>query len=66
MLTISRPIASSPVAQSKSNDKQKASFTTLLSDWICSNTRPINIVEDDGLKNIIDLCIQTGIAFNLF
>jgi hypothetical protein len=66
MLPISRPIPSSPFAQSKSNDKQKASFTTLLSDWICSNTRPINIVQDDGLKSIIDFCIQIGIAFNFF
>ena len=42
--------------------KQKSLFTTSLSDWICSNVRPIAIVEDSGLKDIIDQCIQIGRA----
>lgn len=28
--------------------------------WMCTNTRPINIVEDIGLKKLIDECIQIG------
>ncbi len=42
-----------------------SSFITLVSDWICSNTQPISIVEDDGLKDIIDYCIETGKVFNM-
>ncbi|CAF4854060.1 unnamed protein product [Rotaria socialis] len=37
------------VANAKSNkatEKQKTAFVTSLSDWVCSNARPINIVED--------------------
>jgi hypothetical protein len=34
--------------------------TAAISDWVCTNTRPINIVEDIGLKKLIDECIRTG------
>jgi len=42
-------------------EKHKRLVTSTISDWICSNTRPINIVEDVGLKNLIEQCIQIGI-----
>jgi hypothetical protein len=62
-LLVPKPTTSVPLVISKANDKQKSSFVTLLSDWICSNTRPISIVEDDGLTDVLDYCIQTGILF---
>jgi hypothetical protein len=62
-LLVPKLTTSVPLVISKANDKQKSSFVTLLSDWICSNTRPISIVEDDGLTDVLDYCIQTGILF---
>lgn len=44
----------------KTLEKHKRSITSAISDWICSNTRPINIVEDVGLRNLIDQCIKIG------
>jgi len=65
-LVVSKPVTSMPLVNSEANEKQKSSFVTLLSDWICSSTRPISIVEDDSLKDVIDYCIQTGMLFKLF
>ncbi|CAF1124375.1 unnamed protein product [Rotaria sordida] len=44
----------------KSLQKHKCLITSAISDWVCSNTRPINIVEDIGLKDLIEQCIKTG------
>jgi hypothetical protein len=66
LLPVPKPTTPTRFVYGKPNEKQRSSFITLVSDWICSNTRPISIVEDDGLNNIIDYCIQTGIVFNTF
>lgn len=51
------------IVHGKTNERQKSSFVSLVSDWICSSTRPISIIEDTGLKNIVDYCFQTGVIF---
>ena len=33
---------------------------SLLVEWICSNIRPISIVEDAGLKKLIEEAIHLG------
>jgi hypothetical protein len=48
---------------SKTLQKHKRLITRSISDWVCSNTRPINIVEDIGLKNLMDQCVKIGIIF---
>ena len=48
---------------SKVLEKHKRLVTAAISDWVCSNSRPINIVEGDGLKNLIEQCIKIGIPF---
>ena len=61
--TSTKPMFSSTkldYAKNNKVSKKKSLFTTSLSDWICSNVRPIAIVEDSGLKDIIDQCIQIG------
>lgn len=47
----------------KSLDKHKQLITSAISDWVCYNTRPVNIIEDVGLRNLIDQCIKTGNFF---
>ncbi len=49
----------------KVSEKQKSSFVTLLSDWVCSSVRPVSIIEDSGLIDLIDHCIQIGRSFVL-
>ncbi|CAF3662488.1 unnamed protein product [Rotaria sordida] len=44
----------------KSLQKHKRLITSAISDWVCSNTRPINIVEDIDLKDLIEQCIKTA------
>lgn len=46
--------------QFKINQKPKSLFTTLLSDWVCTNIRPINIIDDCGLTELFDYCVQIG------
>jgi len=62
--TSSTSINSSTISK-KNVEKQKRSLVTLMSDWICSNSRPINLIEDIGLEKIMDHCIQTGIVLIL-
>jgi hypothetical protein len=70
ILPVERQTMSSPTrntsnaVNSKAIEKQKRSLVTLMSEWVCSGTRPISIIEDDGLKNLIDHCIQIGICFS--
>ncbi|CAF1331258.1 unnamed protein product [Rotaria sordida] len=55
----SSPLISSH--SSSSNNKSLEShkkMTNLLAEWICSNARPPSIVEDTGLKNIIEEAIR--------
>ncbi|CAF3915154.1 unnamed protein product [Rotaria sp. Silwood1] len=47
---------------SKALQKHKRLITSAISDWVCSNTRPINIVEDIGLKDLIEQCIKIETA----
>ncbi|CAF4528218.1 unnamed protein product [Rotaria socialis] len=44
----------------KTLQKHKRLMTSVISDWVCSNTRPINIVEDIGLKELVEQCIKTS------
>ncbi|CAF1358716.1 unnamed protein product [Rotaria magnacalcarata] len=44
----------------KISEKEKNLFKTSLTNWICLNIRPINIIEDEGLKSLIDLSIRKG------
>ncbi|CAM4750578.1 unnamed protein product [Rotaria magnacalcarata] len=44
----------------KTLQKHKRLITSVISDWVCSNTRPINIVEDIGLKELVEQCIKTS------
>ncbi|CAF1381947.1 unnamed protein product [Didymodactylos carnosus] len=39
-------------------ETHKQRVTAAMSDWVCMNVPPISIVEDIGLKNLIDECIQ--------
>ena len=48
--------------QNKASERQRSLLITSLNDWVCSNVRPISIVEDSGLRNVIDQCIQIGRA----
>ncbi|CAM4984349.1 unnamed protein product [Rotaria socialis] len=44
----------------KISEKEKNLFKTSLTNWICLNIRSINIIEDEGLKSLIDLSIRIG------
>ncbi|CAF4958557.1 unnamed protein product [Rotaria sp. Silwood1] len=57
---LSNKVAAANAKDNKASEKQKSLFVTSLSDWVCSSMRPISIVEDSGLKNIMDQCIQIG------
>ncbi|CAM4852306.1 unnamed protein product, partial [Rotaria magnacalcarata] len=46
--------------QIKLNEKPKRVSTTLLSDWVCTNILPSNIIDDCGLTELFDYCIQIG------
>lgn len=63
MMSIPKPSTSMAIVHGKANERQKSSFVSLVSDWICSSTRPISIIEDTSLKNIVDYCFQTGVIF---
>lgn len=58
-----KPTAADP-KQNKISEKHKDLFISSLGNWVCLNVRPISLVEDIGLKDIIDQCIQIGRAFN--
>ncbi|CAF5016547.1 unnamed protein product, partial [Rotaria socialis] len=47
----------------KTLQKHKRLMTSVISDWVCSNTRPTNIVEDIGLKELVEQCIKTSAQF---
>lgn len=44
----------------KSIDCHKEKMKSLLAEWICSNIRPISIVEDSGFKQLIQEAIKIG------
>ncbi|CAM2726132.1 unnamed protein product [Rotaria socialis] len=44
----------------KTLQKHKRLMTSVISDWVCSNTRPTNIVEDIGLKELVEQCYVCG------
>jgi hypothetical protein len=44
---------------------QSTTVKDLISRWICTNIRPFSIIEDDGLKQLIQECIRLGMCFIL-
>ncbi|CAF1110190.1 unnamed protein product [Adineta ricciae] len=68
-LPAEKSIASSPTrntpkpVNTKNLEKHKHQLTSLLSEWLCSGTRPVNMVEDIGLKAFVDHCIHIGYMY---
>ncbi|CAF1594607.1 unnamed protein product [Rotaria sp. Silwood1] len=62
------PSTKSPSLNLKINryfSEKKKTLTSLIAQWVCQSIRPISIVEDEGLLNIIKQCISwNGGPFN--
>ncbi len=43
----------------------KLKIKNLLAEWVCMDIRPFSIVNDDGLKSIIQECILLGVSHRL-
>jgi hypothetical protein len=52
--------STSPSSSKKSLESHKQKLKSLLGEWICSNIRPLSIVEDTGLKKIIEEATRIG------
>jgi len=52
--------STSPSSSKKSLESHKQKLKSLLGEWICSNIRPLSIVEDTGLKKIIEEATHIG------
>ncbi|CAF1542092.1 unnamed protein product [Adineta ricciae] len=50
----------SPALSNKNIGSHKQKMTHLLGEWICSNIRPLSVVEDTGFKRIIEEAISIG------
>ncbi|CAF4464747.1 unnamed protein product [Rotaria sp. Silwood2] len=44
----------------KNLEQHKQKMTNLLSEWICTNIRPLGVVEDTGFKKIVKEAIRIG------
>lgn len=49
---------------SKLKDNEILKIKNLQVKWICQNIRPFSIMEDDGLRQLIQECISIGMRFN--
>lgn len=50
-------------ANSKKLEPHKLRMTKLLAEWVCSNIRPLSIVEDVGFKRLVEEAIRIGTSF---
>jgi hypothetical protein len=58
-IQLTKPSISSP-SNHKNVEPYKEKMKNLLSEWVCSNIRPLSIVEDAGLIKIIEEAIRIG------
>lgn len=59
------PLSTSPCSPStnKKLEPHRQRMTSLLAEWVCSNIRPLSIVEDSGFKKLIEQAIHIGNFF---
>jgi len=44
-------------------DEQSKAIKDLIARWICTDIRPFSIIDDDGLRALIQECVRLGMHF---
>jgi hypothetical protein len=47
----------------KLEECEKYRTKKLLVDWVCTDIRPFSVINDDGLRSLVQECILLGISY---
>ena len=48
------------LVRKKLNDEQSKVIKNLIVCWICGNIRPFSIIDDHGVRELIQECVRLG------